>query len=114
MSQTSGGEPVARVPEVALIAVSVGTRTFALEFVSRKIEETRDQVAPKVGTATWNDTANGRAENSYSQCSIRTPTYPACNFRDYPFGNISGSYSIILVTLFWFRREIICVSKNEE
>jgi len=52
MSQTSGGEPVARVPEVALIAVSVGTRTFALEFVSRKIEETRDQVAPKVGTAT--------------------------------------------------------------
>ena len=57
----SGGEPVARVPEMALTALSVGTRTFALEFVSRKIEETRGQVAPKVGTATWNDTTNGRA-----------------------------------------------------
>jgi len=54
---------MARVPEVALIALSVATRPFALEFVSRKIEETRGQVAPKVGTATWNDTANGLAEN---------------------------------------------------
>ena len=44
MFYSSGGEPMARVPEVALKALSVGTRTVAPaqsspEFITRKPEE---------------------------------------------------------------------------
>jgi len=94
---------MARVPEVALIALSVGKRTVA---------PVQGQVVPKIGTATLKNTAKVR-RTCLPVLNQEHPLTQHVTSEIIPFGNTTASYNTILVLhgkLLW----ICFVSKNVE
>jgi len=90
--------------EVALIALSVGTRAPSLQYrvCFRKGRVTRGQVYPRSGQSPENTDKMRRSIVPLPVLYQEHPLTQHVTSEVIPFGNITANYYIIFVTLFWF------------